>query len=119
IKMHHYLMSWGINVAKNAKFLRDIIRQVTRYTYTTIDIKSRSKVARANGGTCNLQKGSVIWLGTHAFYTILSKKHEVYGTSTLLRSLQFELSLSCNKRLKHRFKKVVKEGLGGVAALDF
>ncbi|OJA16662.1 hypothetical protein AZE42_09265, partial [Rhizopogon vesiculosus] len=137
IKMHHYLMSWGINVAKNAKFLHATIRQVTRYTHATIDVKSRSKVARANGGTCDLQKGSVIWwvihfcrctapliveilrLGTHAFYTVLSKKHEVYGTSTLLKSLQFELSLSCNKRLKHRFKKVVKEGLEGVAALDF
>ncbi|KAJ8580774.1 hypothetical protein M405DRAFT_734642, partial [Rhizopogon salebrosus TDB-379] len=117
IKMHHYLMSWGINVGKNAKFLHDTIRQVTRYTYTMSDIKSRSRFARASGGTCDLQKGSVIWLGTHAFYTVLSKKPEIYGASTLLKSLQFELS--CNKRLKHRFKKVVRKGVEGVATLYF
>jgi hypothetical protein len=61
----------------------------------------------------------VFRLGTHAFYTVLSKKLDVYGTSTLLKSLQFELSLQCNKRLRHRFRKVMKEGLEGVAALDF
>jgi len=55
-------------------------------------------------------------LGTHAFYTVLSKKPEIYGASTLLKSLQFELS--CNKRLKHQFRKVVKEGLEGVAVLE-
>ncbi|KAG1744068.1 uncharacterized protein EDB91DRAFT_1050735 [Suillus paluster] len=119
MKMHHYLMSWGIGVAKNAKFLHDVIRKVTRYAYTAIRHKSCSKIARSSGGICGLQAGSVIWLGTHAFYTVLSKKPEVYGTSTLLKSLRFELSFPCNKGLRHRFKKVVKEGLEGVASLDF
>lgn len=61
----------------------------------------------------------VLRLVTHAFHTVLSKKPEIYGTSTLLKSLQFELSLSCNKRLRYRLRKVVKEGLEGVAALQF
>jgi hypothetical protein len=59
----------------------------------------------------------VFRLGTHAFYTVLSKKPEIYGASTLLKSLQFELS--CNKRLKHRFRKVVRKGVEGVATLYF
>lgn len=119
MKMHHYIMSWGTSVEKNAKFLNNVIRQVIKYTYTAIHHKSYNKVARDSGGICDLQKSSVLWLGTHAFYTVLSKKPKVYGTSTLLKSLLFGLSLSCNKKLKHRFKKVVKEGLEGVAALDF
>lgn len=55
----------------------------------------------------------------HAFYTVFSKKPNVYDGSTLLTSLQFQLSLHRNKVLKRRFKKVVKEGLKGVPALDF
>jgi len=40
-------------------------------------------------------------LGTHAFYTVLSKRPDVYGASTALNSLQFEFSLHRNKPLKH------------------
>ncbi|KAG1737327.1 hypothetical protein EDB19DRAFT_1637088 [Suillus lakei] len=118
MKMHHYIMSWGTDVTKNAKFLNNVIRQVIRYAYTAIRHKSCNKVARDNGGVSDLQKRSVLWLGTHAFYTVLSKK-PVYGASMLLKSLQFELSLACNKPLRHQFKRVVKKGLEGVAAIDF
>jgi hypothetical protein len=62
---------------------------------------------------------NILRLGTHAFYTVFSKKPDVYGASILLKSLQFELSLRRNKPLMYQFKKVVKEGLKGVTALDF
>ncbi|KAG2133255.1 uncharacterized protein EDB93DRAFT_1067330, partial [Suillus bovinus] len=115
-KMHHYIMSWGTDVAKNKKFFNNIIRQVIRYTYTSIRHQSCNKVARDSGGVCDLQACSVLWLGMHAFRTVLSKKPAVYG-GTILRSLQFQLSLHHNKPLKHRFKKVVKEGVKDVPAL--
>jgi hypothetical protein len=58
-------------------------------------------------------------LGMHAFYTVLSKKPAIYGTSTLLKYLQFQVSLSRNKQLRRRMRNVVKDGLLGVAALNF
>ncbi|KAG2110433.1 hypothetical protein BD769DRAFT_1365123 [Suillus cothurnatus] len=119
MKMHHYIMSWDTGVAKNAKFLNNVIKQVIRYTYTAIRHKSRNKVARESGGICDLQECSVSWLGTHAFYTVLSKRPDVYDASTSLKSLQFELSLHRNKPLRHRFRQVVKEGLKGISALHF
>lgn len=61
----------------------------------------------------------VFRLGIHAFYTVLSKKPEVYGTSTLLKGLLFDLSLSRNKRSGHQLRDVVKDGLAGVATLHF
>lgn len=118
-KMHHYIMSWGLDIVKNQKFLNNVIRHVIRYTYTAIRHQSCNKVARDSGGACDLQTYSVSWLGMHAFYTVFSKKPNVYHGSTLLTSLQFQLSLHRNKVLKRRFKKVVKEGLKGVPALDF
>ncbi|KAG1808931.1 uncharacterized protein BJ212DRAFT_630837 [Suillus subaureus] len=119
MKMHHYLMTWGINVAKNTKLLRDAIGHTARCAYSTICRQSSSKTSDLHGGTCDVQKSSVIWLGMHAFYTVLSKKPEIYGTSTLLKYLRFEVSLSRNKRLRRRLGNVVKDGLSGVAALNF
>ncbi|KAG1775302.1 hypothetical protein EV702DRAFT_973477 [Suillus placidus] len=116
MKMHHYIMSWGTNIKNNKKFFNNVIKQVIRYTYTAIRHKSGNKVARDSGGVCDLQKCSVTWLGTHAFYTVLSKKP---GTSDVLKSLKFELSLPRSKPLRRQFRKVVKEGLQGVSALDF
>jgi len=40
-------------------------------------------------------------LETYAFYTMLFKRPDVYGASTALKSLQFELSLHRNKPLRH------------------
>ncbi|KAG1839450.1 hypothetical protein DFJ58DRAFT_667754 [Suillus subalutaceus] len=119
-KMHHYIMGWGTDVVKNAKFLKSRLNPiyVIRYTYNAICHKSCNKVARESGGVCDLHKFSVLSLGTHAFYSVLSKK-PVYDGSIPLKSLQFELSLHRNKPLRHRFKQVVKEGLQGVSALYF
>ncbi|KAG2072785.1 hypothetical protein BDR04DRAFT_970178, partial [Suillus decipiens] len=111
MKMHHYIMGLGTGIAKNAKFLNNVISQVIRYTYTAIRHKSCNKVARDSGGVCDLQKRSVLWLGTHAFYTVFSRKPDVYHDSNLLNSLQFELSLRRNKSMRYRFKDVVNKGL--------
>jgi telomerase reverse transcriptase len=115
MKMHHYLMAWGIDVGKNTKLLRDAIGHTARCAYSAM----RQQYSSPNGRTCDLQKSSVIWLGMHAFYTVLSKKPAIYGTSTLLQYLQFQVSLSRNKQLRRRMRNVVKDGLLGVAALNF
>ncbi|KAG2141535.1 hypothetical protein BD769DRAFT_1349733 [Suillus cothurnatus] len=115
MKMHHYLMAWGIDVGKNTKLLRDAIGHTARCAYSAM----RQQYSSPNGRTCDLQKSSVIWLGMHAFYTVLSKKPAIYGTSTLLKYLQFQISLSRNKQLRRRMRNVVKDGLLGVAALNF
>ncbi|KAG2337154.1 hypothetical protein BDR05DRAFT_895691 [Suillus weaverae] len=119
MKMHCYLMNWGIDVAKHTKFLRNTIGHTARCAYSTMRQQSHRKVLCPNGGTFDLQKSSVMWLGMHAFHTVLSKKPEVYGTSTLLKGLLFDLSLSRNKSSRHQLRNVVKEGLAGVAALHF
>lgn len=119
MKMHCYLMAWGINIAKYTKFLHNTIGYTTRYASSMIYRQSRRKASRQNGRTCDLEKRSVMWLGMHAFYTILSKKPEVYGTSTLLKCLKFDLALYRDKKSRHQLQNVVKDGLSGVAALRF
>ncbi|KAG2738146.1 hypothetical protein P692DRAFT_20759497 [Suillus brevipes Sb2] len=119
MKMHFYLMDWGIDIAKHTKLLRDAIGHTARCAYSTMRQQSRRKVLCPKAGTFNLQQSSVMWLGIHAFYTVLSKKPKVYGTSTLLKGLLFDLSLSRNKRSRHHLRDVVKDGLAGVAALHF
>jgi hypothetical protein len=62
---------------------------------------------------------NIFRLGMHAFYTVLSKKPEVYGTSTLLKRLRFDLSLFRKTKSRRQLGNVVKDGLAGVAALHF
>ncbi|KIJ66967.1 hypothetical protein HYDPIDRAFT_85200, partial [Hydnomerulius pinastri MD-312] len=107
-KMHHYLESWKIDITKKTPFIRNTIRQMVRYAYAVILQKSSSKVSRANGGRCDVQKTHVLWLGTHAFHAVLSRKPELYASS-LLRPLAFELSLPRSRRIRSRFRGLVKE----------
>ncbi|KAG1877990.1 hypothetical protein DFJ58DRAFT_648427 [Suillus subalutaceus] len=116
MKMHHHLMTSGINVAKNKKFICDTIGHTARCTYSTLR-QSHSAALRPNGGNFDLKKSSVIWLGMHAFHHVLSKRPGVYGT--LLESLRFQLALFRKKPLKHRLRSVVKDGLAGVATVHF
>jgi telomerase reverse transcriptase len=106
-KMHYYLEGWGVDVSKNGKFLHNTIRKMIQYTYAVIIQSSKNKVSRAHGGKCDVHKAHVLWLGKHAFHAVL-KKFEVYESS-LLRLLAFELALPRNRRIRHRFKRLVKE----------
>ncbi|KAN0092975.1 hypothetical protein V8E55_003759 [Tylopilus felleus] len=106
-KMHYYIESWHVDVPKNAKFLHNTIRQMIQYTYAVIMQNSRNKISRANGGRCDVQKAHVLWLGKHAFHAVL-RRFELYSSS-LLKLLAFELALPRNRRIGHRFKRVVKE----------
>ncbi|KAG6331207.1 hypothetical protein ID866_7879 [Astraeus odoratus] len=60
-KMHYYIESWGIDLSKSENFIRNAIHQIIRYSYATIQRKSSSKVAKASGGRCNVQKTHVDW----------------------------------------------------------
>ncbi|KAI0342800.1 hypothetical protein BDW22DRAFT_1329938 [Trametopsis cervina] len=117
MKMHYYLRTWRPDVAKSSGFLTSTIRQMIRYTYSTMRNKATNKVSRASGGKCEVSKPIVLWLGTRAFYTVLSCKAEAYHD--ILRSLEFDLGLPQYRRLGKRMKKVVKEGDELISVLSF
>ncbi|KAF9243418.1 hypothetical protein BU15DRAFT_12458, partial [Melanogaster broomeanus] len=107
-KMHYYLESWGIDISKNVTFIHNTIRQMIRYAHSVMVQNSRNKVSRGSGGRCDIQKAHVLWLGTHAFHSVLSKRSELYASS-LLKPLAFELSLPRSRRIRGRFRGLVKE----------
>ncbi|KAL6302425.1 hypothetical protein BKA93DRAFT_736907 [Sparassis latifolia] len=117
MKMHHYLRQWGLDVQKSSVFIRNTVRQVIRYTFATIRNKASNRLATIHGGRCDVQEAQVLWLGTHAFYTVLSCKPRIY--SQLLGKLKFELALPRYRRLRKQFCPVVKEGLATMQLLAF
>lgn len=78
MKMHHYLQSWGLEIPKSSKFIlstsshqaevstllidsrTDTIRQVIRYTHTTILSKSNNQIAKAANARVDVTKPQVI-----------------------------------------------------------
>ncbi|KAH9838284.1 uncharacterized protein C8Q71DRAFT_705274 [Rhodofomes roseus] len=117
MKMHHYLRQWGLNVKKNHAFLRGTIQQMIRYTFATMRNKSSNKVAKRSGGRCDVHQDQVIWLGTHAFYTVLSRKPKTH--CQLIKWLKLELSRPRNRRLRKSFRGIAKDGLATLSALAF
>jgi len=117
MKMHHYLREWGLNVTKSACFIRNTVQQMIKYTYTTMRNKASNKVATASGGRCDIQRAQVIWLGTHAFHTVFSRKSHTYPQ--LIKGLELELSRPRNRRLRKQFRGIVKEGLTTLTLLAF
>ncbi|OBZ72156.1 Telomerase reverse transcriptase [Grifola frondosa] len=117
MKMHHYLRSWGLNVPGSFSFILRTIRQMIRYTYATMRNKSTNKVAKAGGGRCDVKEVQILWLGAHAFHTVLSRKPMSY--KRILKSLEFELSLPRNRRLRKEFRAVTTEGLTILTLLSF
>ncbi|GLB40371.1 putative telomerase reverse transcriptase [Lyophyllum shimeji] len=118
MKMHGYLCEWGIKFNKNSAFINNTIQTMIGVSYSTL----RSKIARktqsgANVRQSGIQKLAVKWLGTHAFYVVLSKKPARHAS--LLRSLSFELSRPRSKRYKQQFSSVIKDGLAGLADISF
>ncbi|KAL0579065.1 Telomerase reverse transcriptase, partial [Marasmius crinis-equi] len=107
MKMHCYLRHWDIKAKRNKGFIHETVKQMFSYCFVSIRNKTLNKVARENKASIALQKRDVIWLGTHAFHTVLSRKPTQYRT--LLRSLSFELALPQNKRRSRRFRSLVKE----------
>ncbi|KAL4064394.1 hypothetical protein J3A83DRAFT_4053373, partial [Scleroderma citrinum] len=110
-KMHYYIKGWGIDMNKNVVFIHNTIHQVIRYSFGTILRKSSNKVAKASGGRCNVQRTHVSWLGIHAFHSVFSRKPQKYASCSLLEHLEFELSLPRNKKIRKRFRKLVKESM--------
>ncbi|KZT07773.1 uncharacterized protein LAESUDRAFT_651052 [Laetiporus sulphureus 93-53] len=117
MKMHHYLRQWGINVKKHNKFIQNTVQRMLKYTYTTMRNKATNRVAKASGGRCEVSEVQVIWLGTHAFFTVFSRKPHAYPQ--LVAWLQFQLSLPRNQRLKKQFNGIVKDGLQTLTLLSF
>ncbi|KAA1467625.1 hypothetical protein DENSPDRAFT_255715 [Dentipellis sp. KUC8613] len=115
MKMHHYLRSWGLNVAKNAAFVQKTIDQVIDFAYVTIC----AKVSRdtADGRKRRLDKNALRWLGIKAFHTVFSHKPTAY--KSILSRLHFQLSLSRNKTYTRRFRELTQEGNIMVVQLSF
>ncbi|KAI0734345.1 hypothetical protein BC629DRAFT_1301551 [Irpex lacteus] len=117
MKMHYYLRSWKFDARNRSAFLTSTIRQMIRYAYSSMHNKGTNKVAKASGGKCEVTKAVVLWLGTHAFHSVLSCKSQAY--QTVLRGLEFDLSLPQYRRLRKRMKKVVREGQEVIRVLSF
>ncbi|KAJ8072353.1 Telomerase reverse transcriptase [Marasmius tenuissimus] len=108
MKMHCFLRHWDIKAKKNKGFIYETIKQMLSYCFVSIRNKTLNKVAKENGASVALEKPDVVWLGMHAFHTVLSRKPTQY--SALVRLLAFQLGLPKNKRRGRRFARLVKEG---------
>ncbi|CCM03069.1 uncharacterized protein FIBRA_05189 [Fibroporia radiculosa] len=117
MKMHHYLHQWGLNTKKSSPFLRNTIHQVIRYTYAAMRNKATNRVAKASEGRFVVQQAQTIWMGTHAFHTVLSRKPHTYAN--LIKWLKLELMRPRSRRLKKEFRGIVKEGLTMLTLLAF
>ncbi|KAH9940968.1 hypothetical protein B0H21DRAFT_780275 [Amylocystis lapponica] len=117
MKMHYYLRHWGLNISRSTKFIQNTIRQMIRYTYATMRNKASNRIAKASGGCCDVQEGQVLWLGMHAFHTVLSRKPHTYPQ--LIKALEFDMSLPRQRRLRKQFRGIVKEGLNTLTLLAF
>ncbi|KII85188.1 hypothetical protein PLICRDRAFT_116594 [Plicaturopsis crispa FD-325 SS-3] len=117
MKMHDYIRCWGINPTKSAKFIHDTVRQMIYYAYASIRNKASNSVAKAGAGKCDIQKAPVVWLGTHAFHAVLSRKPKAYAQ--VIKSLAFEMSLPQHRRSRKRFRGLVAQGLAGVSQINF
>lgn len=81
-----------------------------RYTYNTARNKTKNnKVAKSQNAKCEIEEKSVIWLGTHAFHTILSRVSDKY--SSILTKLETELSHPRHSGPRREFGALVQEGL--------
>ncbi|KAG7089455.1 hypothetical protein E1B28_011140 [Marasmius oreades] len=115
LKMHCFLRHWDAKAKKNKDFIHETVKQMFSYCFVSIRNKTLNKVARDNLASISIQKADVVWLGTHAFHTILSRKAAHYHR--LLRSLSFELALPKNKRRARRFKGLVREGFAAFPSI--
>ncbi|TCD64911.1 hypothetical protein EIP91_003447 [Steccherinum ochraceum] len=117
MKMHYYLRSWKLDIAKSSRFLQKSIHQIIVYAHAAMKNKAEHKIAKASSAQFDVQKIQVLWLGTHAFHTVLSRKAHVY--TQVLKALEFELSLPRYRRFKRRFRAVTKDGLEMFTLLTF
>ncbi|KAJ6507995.1 hypothetical protein C8R47DRAFT_966402, partial [Mycena vitilis] len=117
LKMNGYIRDWGLDTNRNATFLRDTVEQMISYCLAAIRNKSSTQFAKANGGSCDIQKAAVTWyvLGMHAFHAVLSRKPAKY--SSLLKMLHSHLARPLHRRYGRRFKALVKEGLAELAPI--
>ncbi|EGN91918.1 hypothetical protein SERLA73DRAFT_191840, partial [Serpula lacrymans var. lacrymans S7.3] len=118
MRMHQYLVKWGININKGGNFIYNTMRQVIQYIYATIRIKCRTEVTNARVGKFDVQKSSVLWLGAHAFHTVMSLKADRYA-AIVLKRLAFDLSLARHRRSVKMLRGVVKDGLAGLKGIQF
>ncbi|KAI0091239.1 hypothetical protein BDY19DRAFT_692393 [Irpex rosettiformis] len=88
-----------------------------RYAYSSMRNKATNKIAKASGGKCEVPKAVVMWLGIHAFHSVLSCKPLAYRA--VLQGLEFDLSLPQYRRIRKRVKKAVKEGQEVIRVLSF
>ncbi|KAK7690659.1 hypothetical protein QCA50_005758 [Cerrena zonata] len=117
MKMHYYLQNWGLEIPKSSDYILKTIRQVVRYTYATIQNKSKNQIAKALSARVDITKAQVLFLGTHAFHTAFLQKAHFY--TSILRSLEFELNLASNRRLRPSLRKVLKESRDLMITLSF
>ncbi|KAH8117879.1 hypothetical protein DFH11DRAFT_863934 [Phellopilus nigrolimitatus] len=105
----------GLDGRKTARtsgaFLLGVIRQSIRYTYASIKNKASGKLARQAGSRCDITKDEVVWLGTHAFHSVLSIKRTVYTHAGVLGALRTDLERARFRGLRRKLKGIARESL--------
>ncbi|KAF4597579.1 hypothetical protein EYR40_008041 [Pleurotus pulmonarius] len=109
MRTHAYVRSWGIKTKRDSLYLYRSICRVVRYTSNSL--------CASNPAHAALRRTDLIWLGTHAFMSILSLKslHNRHTLGMLLRDL-------ASLRYRHnnkRFRKLVTEGLSSLTPIHF
>ncbi|KAI0707305.1 hypothetical protein C8Q76DRAFT_770957 [Earliella scabrosa] len=117
MKMHHYLRQWGLDVAKSHTYIMKTIRQTVRFAYSSACNQARHKLAQSNHARIVTHEPQAIWLGLHAFHTVLSRKPHAY--TGILRVLRFELSLPKYRHFKKQHRAVIAQGLSTLTLLCF
>ncbi|TFK18115.1 hypothetical protein FA15DRAFT_603874 [Coprinopsis marcescibilis] len=109
MKMNEYIREGGLKVKGNPAFLFKTIQNTIEFSYSSIISQaSRKTKNNRNQVSWSPKKLAVLWLGSHAFHHVLSKKPREYAA--ILRTLDKNLCRFSNRAYKKRFKRLVKEG---------
>ncbi|THH05865.1 hypothetical protein EW145_g4492 [Phellinidium pouzarii] len=95
-------------------FVLNAIRQSIRYTYSSIRNKVSGKIVQQAGGHCSLSKAEVLWLGAHAFHSVLSIKRTAYAQAGVLDALASDLGHARNNHIRRRLLRLARESLAAM-----
>ncbi|KAI5122895.1 hypothetical protein M0805_007573 [Coniferiporia weirii] len=92
-------------------FLLSTIRQSIRYTYSSIRTKVAGRVAQQAGARCSLSRNEIIWLGTHAYHSVLTLKRTAYAHAGVLGALAADLAHPHYGTVRKRLGRIARESL--------
>lgn len=114
MKMHHYLRVWKPNTTAKSTLLISTIHEMIEYAYMVMQNKN---TAGRTDGMPKIERRAIIWLGMHAFYSVLSRKPTRYREIT--RSLAEEVNSLSNKHTARRFRATIRDASAFMTIMSF